>query len=125
MNRATATLAAVILATGTAPSAAADPVVPQLRNDAVPGAPCFTTVRFVFGTDAAGAFYSCGSPGKPGVWVPLTALLGTRDIGATGCVGEVLTVSPDGNGWTAAQSPEGVPLFCAYPTDTWEVHPTS
>ena len=120
---ATAALTAAALATAT--PAAADPVVPQLRDDAAVGEPCYNTVRFVFGTNADGGFYSCGSSGKPGVWVQLTDLLGVREIGSTGCVAEVLTVSPDGNGWTAAQSPQGVPLFCSYPTDTWEVHPTT
>lgn len=103
--------------------AAADPVVPGLATDAVAGAPCDRNDRFVFGTDASGVVFSCGVPATPGVWVPISGLLGVREIGAD-CFAEVVESSPNGSGWTAAQSPDGLPLFCSYPTDSWAVHPT-
>jgi hypothetical protein len=116
-------VAPAIVALGMAPVAGADPAVPGMTQDAVLGEPCTNTIAFVFGTNASGAILSCGKPGKPGEWVQIAGLLGVREIG-TECFSDVVSVNPSGNGWTAAQSPDGMPLFCAYPTDTWEVHPT-
>jgi hypothetical protein len=111
----------VAAALGVAPLASADPV-PDMSNDAVLGDPCYNTQRYIFGSDASGQVFACGGPGQPGRWVSVSTLLGVREIGSP-CVGEVLDVNPTGSGWTAAQSPEGVPLMCSRPTDTWEVRP--
>jgi len=44
-----------------------------------------------------------------------------RHGGPGRCFSDVVSLNPEGAGWTAAQSPDGLPLFCAYPTDTWEI----
>jgi hypothetical protein len=124
MFRALVVMASIVTAALTVtPPASAEPVVPGMKDDAVLGEPCDNTTRFVFGTNASGAVLACGSPSDPGHWVQIAGLLGVREIG-TPCHSEVVSVNPRGAGWTAAQSPEGDPLFCSYPTDTWEVHPT-
>jgi hypothetical protein len=118
-------IASAIVATtfAVAAPAGADPV-PNMTNDAVLGEPCTNTSTFVFGTNSSGAILACGSPKAPGEWSQIAGLIGVREIG-TKCFSDVVSVNPEGAGWTAAQSPDGSPLFCAYPTDTWEVHPTS
>ena len=106
-----------------APVASADPV-PRMNNNAVLGQPCSTpTGRYIFGQDASGTVFICGKPGQPHIWVAAGMLLGVRAIGASGCVEEIHSRGDAAN--TAyAQSPDGVALICAYPTDTWEIRPT-
>jgi hypothetical protein len=85
--------------------------------------PCNTvTGRFIFGYDASGKVLACGGSGRPGVWVDPGTLIGVRQIGSK-CVAEIHTLAPDNTGLFTAQSPDGVALFCAYPTDTWEPRP--
>jgi hypothetical protein len=120
-----APFAAAIVAAGAVsaiPLANADPV-PRMNNDAVLGQPCSTpTGRYVFGQDASGTVLICGKPGQPHIWVAAGMLLGVRAIGASRCVEEIHSRGDAAN--TAyAQSPDGVALICAYPTDTWEVRP--
>lgn len=114
--------AAVAIAAGTvlATPATADPgsqPVPNMADNAVLGQPCYSnTGRYIFGWDANGKVLRCRS----GVWANAGTLLGVRQIGAK-CVAEVHTAFPDDTGGpVAAQSPDGVALFCAYPTDSWE-----
>jgi hypothetical protein len=124
MFRASFVTAGVVAAAfAMASPAMADPPVPGMKTDAVLGEPCYNTSRFIFGTNASGAILACGAPGKPGQWVQIAGVIGVRTIG-TPCHSDVVSVNPRGAGWTAAQSPEGVPLVCSYPTDTWEVNPT-
>jgi hypothetical protein len=101
--------------------ASADPV-PNMNNNAVQGQSCSTpTGRFVFGKDASGTVFVCGGPGHPHVWVAAgNPLVGVRQIGGSGCVAEIHSLGA-GGAW--AQSPDGVALICAYPTDTWEARP--
>ena len=116
---ATAIAAAAI---GAAPLASADPAdqpVPDMSNDAVLGQPCYTSARYIFGYDASGDVLACGGIGHPGIWVEIGTLLGVRQIGSP-CVGEIHD-NTGGSGVRTAQSPDGVPLTCSYPTDTWEV----
>jgi hypothetical protein len=120
MIRPLITVAFVAAAIAMAAPAGAEPV-PGMANDAVLGQPCDNTTSFVFGTNASGAILACGSPKAPGEWSQIAGLIGVREIG-TKCFSDVVSVNPEGSGWTAAQSPDGQPLFCAYPTDTWEVH---
>lgn len=120
MFRPLITVAFVAAAVAIAAPAGAEPV-PGMVDDAVLGEPCDNTTSFVFGTNASGAILACGSPKAPGEWSQIAGLIGVREIG-TKCFSDVVSVNPEGNGWTAAQSPDGQPLFCAYPTDTWEVH---
>jgi hypothetical protein len=124
MFRALVIVASVTAALAVASPAGAEPSVPGMKDDAVAGESCDNTTQFVFGTDATGAVFACGAPSNPGHWVKISAVLGTRTIG-TPCFSDVISVNPTGSGWTAAQSPEGAPLFCSYPTDKWAVHPTS
>jgi hypothetical protein len=127
MIRALFVAAGIAAATvGAAPLASATPTdqpVPNMSNDAVLGEACYHTVRYIFGYDASGNVLSCGGPGKPGIWVDAGTLIGVREIGSD-CVGEIHDLAPDGSGPFTAQSPEGVSLYCSYPTDTWEVRPT-
>jgi hypothetical protein len=108
-------------AIGAAPLASADQV-PNMNNNAVLGQACATpTGRFVFGQDTSGTVLVCGAPGQPHVWVAAgNPLVGVRQIGDSGCVEEIHSLATSG-AW--AQSPDGVALICAYPTDTWEVRP--
>jgi hypothetical protein len=126
MNRAPLLAAAVAVAVCWAPVATADPAsqpVPNMANNAVLGQPCYSnTGRFIFGYDASGKVLACGGSGRPGVWVDPGVLVGVRQIGSK-CVAEIHTLAPDNNGLFTAQSPEGVALFCAYPTDSWEPRP--
>jgi hypothetical protein len=114
------------VAIGTASPAMADPAsqpVPNMTNNAVLGQPCNTTTgRFIFGYDASGKVLACGGSGRPGIWVDPGTLIGVRQIGSK-CVAEIHTLAPDNTGLFTAQSPDGVALFCAYPTDTWEPRP--
>ncbi|MFI5509421.1 hypothetical protein ACIA48_18295 [Mycobacterium sp. NPDC051804] len=123
MSRSLVAVAFLAAAFAIAVPAGAEPV-PGMVDDAVLGQPCENTKSFVFGTNTSGAILACGSPKAPGEWSQIAGLVGVREIG-TECFSDVVAVNPDGNGWTAAQSPDGLPLFCVYPTDTWEVHPTS
>jgi hypothetical protein len=108
-----------------APLASADPV-PNMNTSAVLGQSCSTpTGRYVFGQDGGGNVFVCGAPGQPHVWVAVAAgtLLGVRQIGGRGCVEDIHSLVPGGNSGAFAQSPDGLALICAYPTDTWEVRP--
>ena len=119
MSRLFVGTALVAAAFSLAAPAGAEPV-PGMVNDAVLGQPCSNTQQFVFGTNASGAILACGSPKAPGEWSQIAGLIGVREIG-TKCFSDVVSVNPEGAGWTAAQSPDGLPLYCAYPTDTWEI----
>jgi hypothetical protein len=126
MNRALLLATAATVAIGTASLAMADPAsqpVPNMTDNAVLGQPCNTTTgRFIFGYDASGKVLACGGSGRPGIWVDPGTLIGVRQIGSK-CVAEIHTLAPDNTGLFTAQSPDGVALFCAYPTDTWEPRP--
>ncbi|MGB6209620.1 hypothetical protein [Mycobacterium sp.] len=126
--RSVATAAIAAAALGAADLASADPVsqpVPNMSHDAALGQSCATpTGRYIFGYDSAGKVLACGRPGQPHVWVDAGTLVGVRQIGGKQCVEEIHALAPDGSGGFTAQSPDGVPLICAYPTDTWEIMPT-
>ena len=108
-----ATMAAAAISA--APPAGADPV-PNMNPGAVAGQSCASpTGRYIFGQDASGKTFVCGSSSQPHVWVPVT-VLGVRQIGGGGCDEE--TRKTPG----MAQSPDGVALTCVYTTNTWEVY---
>jgi len=113
---------------GAAGLASADPVsqpVPNMSHNAALGQPCSTpNGRYIYGYDAGGRVLACGRAGRPGVWVDAGTLVGVRQIGGKQCVEEIHALAPNGSGAFAAQSPDGVPLICSYPTDTWEIMPT-
>ena len=89
------------IAIGAAPVAAADDI-PGIDDDAVLGAPCTNSDRYIFGRGPNGEPLACVAFNGDGQWVQSMPLVGVRWIGSA-CVEE-------SSG--AAQSPDGRGLVC-------------
>ena len=87
---------------GAAPIAVADDV-PGINDDAVLGAPCASTGRYIYGRGPSGEPLACVGFDGAGQWVQSMPLVGVREVGSP-CVGE---------GDAVAQSPDGLGLVCA------------
>ncbi|PEG35189.1 hypothetical protein CQY20_22665 [Mycolicibacterium agri] len=100
--------------------------MPNMKDGVALGTPCTNTTRFVFGWDANGNVLACRSPlpGEQSQWVPGGKLVGVRAIRSE-CILDVYGQSPDFRQHVAAQSPDGLPLFCEYPWNFWAVHPAA
>jgi hypothetical protein len=96
---------------GVAPVAAADDI-PGIDDDAVLGAPCTNSDRYIFGRGPSGEPLACVAFDGVGEWVRSMPLVGVRNIGSP-CVEE-------SNG--VAQSPDGRGLLCV-PSDGWQPGP--
>jgi hypothetical protein len=109
-----------LIAIGAALAAAAigaDPVataddVPGIDDDAVLGAPCANSDRYIFGRGPSGEPLACVAFDGDGQWVRSMPLVGVRGIGSP-CVDESSGV---------AQSPDGRGLLCVV-TNGWQPGP--
>ena len=100
--------------------------VPNMKTGAAPGAPCTNSVKFTFGWDANGNVLACRSPfpGESFKWVDGGTLIGVRDAGSQ-CILDTYGVSPDFRQFVSAQSPDGYGMYCSYPFNRWDVHPSA